>query len=106
MNVLRDDGLLHRQDLLVLLMAFGIVEVRARLQGSSRGLPYSDSFANRRPDEWRAFGGRWELKNGTMLNDPDEPDAKLLTSPPHRHDYLIQADVDRLAPSRDAGLAI
>ena len=89
-----------------LLLGLGFVVLRAYFHSSSRGLPYSDSFAKGRSDEWRALGGTWELVNGTMRNESDERGAKLLTGSPYWRDYSIEADVYLLGNSGDAGLII
>jgi signal transduction histidine kinase len=72
----------------------------------SRGLPYRDTFAEGRADEWKAFGGTWELANGTMRNDSDERGAKLLTGSTQWSDYSVEADVMLLGLGGDAGLVI
>ena len=69
-----------------------------------RGLPYNDSFAADKAEEWKAFGGTWELMNGTMRNDSDERGAKLLTGSTQWRDYSIEADVMLLGAGGDAGL--
>ena len=70
----------------------------------NRGLPYSDSFAAGKAEEWKAFGGTWELMNGSMRNDSDERGAKLLTGSPRWQNYSIEADVMLLGGGGDAGL--
>jgi len=72
---------------------------------SSRGLPYRDSFAKGNADEWKAFGGTWELVNGSMRNDSDERGAKLLTGSSRWTDYSVEADVMLLGLGGDAGYA-
>jgi signal transduction histidine kinase len=72
----------------------------------SRGLPYRDTFGEGRADEWKAFGGTWELANGTMRNDSDERGAKLLTGSTQWRDYSVEADVMLLGLGGDAGLVI
>jgi signal transduction histidine kinase len=79
---------------------------RAYLHSPNRGLPYHDSFARGVTDEWTAFGGTWELINGTMRNDSDERGAKLLAGSHFWHDYSIDADVYLLGVNGDAGLII
>jgi signal transduction histidine kinase len=79
---------------------------RAWLRRPSRGLPYRDSFATGKADEWNAFGGTWELVNGAMRNDSDERGAKLLSGSPYWRNYSIEADVYLLGTNGDAGLLI
>ena len=92
--------------LLVLLLALGFVALRAYLHSPRRGMPYRDSFAKGNADEWQAMGGTWELVNGEMRNNSDERGAKLLTGSPYWQNYSIEADVNLLGVSGDAGLII
>ena len=85
------------------LLAGGMI---AWLRSPQRGLPYSDDFAAGKADEWRAFGGTWELANGTMRNESDERGAKLLMGSPWWHNYSVEADVYLLGVNGDAGLLI
>ena len=71
-----------------------------------RGLPYHDSFASGKADEWTALGGTWEVINGAMRNDSDERGAKLLTGSAYWRNYSIEADVMLLGPEGDAGLIL
>ena len=71
-----------------------------------RGLPYRDSFAAGKAEEWKAFGGTWELMNGSMRNDSDERGAKLLTGSPYWRNYSIEADVMLLGKDGNAGLVV
>ena len=80
--------------------------IRAYLNNPSRGLPYRDSFAAGKADEWKALGGTWELVNGIMRNDSDERGAKLLTGSPYWRNYSIEADINLLGVNGDAGLII
>lgn len=88
---------------LMLVVAFAILEYH---RSPHRGLPYHDSFAAGRAEEWKAFGGTWELMNGTMRNDSDERGAKLLTGSTRWRDYSIEADVMLLGEHGDAGLIV
>jgi hypothetical protein len=89
--------------LLLLLMIFG---VNTYSHNTNRGLPYHDSFAKGAAEEWKAFGGSWEVTNGAMRNDSDERGAKLLSGSPYWHNYSIEADVFLMGASGDAGLII
>jgi signal transduction histidine kinase len=88
---------------LFMLAGWGLL---AYLRGAGRGLPYRDSFAHGRADEWKAFGGTWELVDGAMRNDSDERGAKLLTGSLRWSDYSIDADVRLLGLGGDAGLVV
>jgi signal transduction histidine kinase len=76
------------------------------LRSPGRGLPYHDSFSEGRADEWKAFGGTWELVNGVMRNDSDERGAKLLSGSTLWRNYSIEADVNLLGINGDAGLIL
>ncbi|MGD0893407.1 MAG: sensor histidine kinase [Terracidiphilus sp.] len=92
--------------LFCLLMALSFAVLRGYMQSPNRGLPYRDSFAKGKADEWKALGGTWELVDGIMRNESDERGAKLLTGSPYWHNYSIEADVQLLGISGDAGLVI
>src|ERR1700676_1257030 len=89
-----------------LLLALAVIGLRTYLHSPSRGLPYRDSFAKAKADEWKAFGGTWELVNGMMHNDSDERGAKLVTGSSHWRNYSIEADISLLGNNGDAGLII
>lgn len=99
----------HRQMYLVLLVSLVLIALFAVFQymrSPRRGLPYHDSFAADRTEEWTAFGGTWELMNRTMRNDSDERGAKLLTGSTRWRDYSIEADIMLLGEGGDAGLVM
>ena len=76
------------------------------LNGPTSGLPYRDSFASGKADEWAAFGGIWQIVNGTMHNDSDERGGKLMTGSPRWKDYSFSSDVELLGEQGDAGLIV
>jgi signal transduction histidine kinase len=88
------------------LLTLASLGLRAYLRSSTRKLPYHDSFAQDRADEWQAFGGTWDIVKGSMRNDSDERGAKLLTGSHYWRNYLIEADVMLLSSGGDAGLII
>ena len=92
--------------LMCMALALALVGRRAYMNSPGRGLPYHDSFASEKADEWKALGGTWELVNGIMRNDSDERGAKLLTGSPYWHNYSIEADINLLGINGDAGLII
>jgi signal transduction histidine kinase len=92
--------------LATILVVLGFAGFRTYLHIPDRGLPYHDSFSHSKAGEWTAFGGTWEVVNGVMRNDSDERGAKLLTGSPYWHNYLIEADINLLGTSGDAGLMI
>ncbi len=88
----------------LLAAAFWGARMYVRSVGST--LPYRDAFAQGKADEWKAFGGTWELADGSMRNDSDERGAKLLTGSPRWQNYSIEADVMLLGLGGDAGLVL
>jgi signal transduction histidine kinase len=88
---------------LALATGYGFWEYQ---RNPSRGLPYHDSFAGGKAEEWKAFGGTWELMNGSMRNDSDERGAKLLTGSQQWLNYSIEADVMLLGEGGNAGLIV
>jgi signal transduction histidine kinase len=74
------------------------------LRNRPPSVPYQDSFAAGKADEWQAFGGTWELIDGAMRNDSDERGAKLIAGSTHWRDYVLEADVQLLGKDGDAGL--
>lgn len=88
-----------------LLVVFASL-LAAHLFSSRRGMPYHDGFAAGKADEWKAYGGTWELVNGVMRNDSDERGAKLLTGSSRWSDYSVEADVMLLGLGGDAGLML
>lgn len=104
-------GLRARRFILMLVLAACVLAMGgwgfiAYQHSSRRGLPYRDSFASGKADEWKAFGGTWELVNGAMRNDSDERGAKLVTGSTHWADYAIEADIMLLGMGGDAGLLL
>jgi signal transduction histidine kinase len=92
--------------LLSMLAVIGAVVLVAYWRSPSRGLPYHDSFGQGKADEWKAFGGTWELFKQSMRNDSDERGAKLISGSPYWENYSIEADVMLLGLGGDAGLIL
>jgi signal transduction histidine kinase len=74
---------------LLILGALGFAYWRS----PARGLPYHDSFAEGKDEEWQAFGGTWELSDGSMRDNSNERGAKLFTGSHYWQNYSIEADV-------------
>lgn len=70
------------------------------------GLPYSDSFAANKEDGWHAFGGIWNIQDGSMRNESDERGARLVTGNPRWTNYKIEADVRFLGSGGDIGVVV
>jgi signal transduction histidine kinase len=90
--------------LAVLVLAGSVIAVL--FASRTAGLPYEDSFNKGRADEWQAYGGTWELRDGTMRNDSDERGAKLITGSVDWRDYVLEADIQLLGRDGDAGLIV
>lgn len=88
----------------ILLAAF-LTGIAAWLHwtGPERALPFRAIFNKTSVDNWTAYGGTWEVVDGSMRNDSDERGAKLLTGSPRWKDYSIDADVQLLGLG-DAGV--
>ena len=86
------------------LIALWIWRVYQHSAGS--GLPYRDSFAGGKADEWKAFGGTWELVDGAMRHAAAARGAKLGTAAARGSDNSTEADVTLLAMGGDAGLVV
>ena len=91
---------------IVLALILGYIGLGAYVSSPSRGLPYADAFASGNANEWRAYGGTWEVVKGAMRNDSDERGAKLITGSSHWRNYSIEADIMLIGDSGDAGLII
>lgn len=88
------------------VLALGAVASLLYRHRPGYGLPYRDSFAAGKADEWEAFGGTWAVYDGGIRNDSDERGAKLMTGSSFWSDYLLEADVKLLGQDGDAGLII
>jgi signal transduction histidine kinase len=69
-------------------------------------LPYHDSFASGKTEEWHVFGGTWTVNDGAIRNDSDERGAKFMTGPADLGDYSVDADILLLGQDGDAGLIV
>jgi signal transduction histidine kinase len=90
--------------ILAVMFILGLFGLFMYWRSPGRGLPYHDSFASSKAEEWQALGGTWEVVNGTIRNDSDERGAKLLTGSIYWQNYSIEADVILLGVNGDAGL--
>ena len=69
------------------------------------GLPYYAKFTPEVEDRWTAFGGTWEVVDGSVRNDSNDRGAKLLTGSPHWRDYTVGGDVQLLGSGSAGFLA-
>jgi len=72
--------MLSRKMIVVVSMAIGAVPLAAAIRiyftSPARGLPFRASFDKYTADHWTAYGGTWEVVDGSMRNDSDERGAK------------------------------
>ncbi len=83
--------------------ALAAAGLRMQIASSQQHLPFRARFDKNSVDNWTAYGGAWEVVDGSMRNDSDERGAKLLTGSPYWRDYTVDADVQLLGLG-DAGL--
>lgn len=93
---------------LVTFLVMGVIAVVGvdYLLSPTYGLPYSDSFAANKEDGWHAFGGIWDIQDGSMRNESDERGARLVTGNPLWTNYRIEADVRFLGSGGDIGVVV
>lgn len=64
------------------------------------------SGASIQKDGWEAYGGTWQMLDGTMQNISDDRGAKLVNGNSHWRDYTVEADVQLLSETGDAGFVV
>jgi signal transduction histidine kinase len=64
------------------------------------------SGASIQKDGWKAFGGTWQVINGSMQNISDDRGAKLVNGNGHWRDYSVEADIQLLSETGDAGFVV
>lgn len=52
---------------------------------------------------WQVYGGSWERADGVMMNSSDDRGAKIMTGDTAWRDYVVEADLQLLGESGDAG---
>ncbi len=88
------------------VLAAAAVLLAARLRPHDQHILYTDSFARNSTEEWRAYGGTWEVVDGAMRNESDERGAKLMTGSYDWSDYMLESDVELLGQEGDAGMIV
>ncbi len=95
---------------LLVPIAFGLLTAAILyftvLRRQSAPLPYHDSFASNSANEWQAFGGVWQISNGTLYNRSDERGAKLITGSARWTDYRMQTDLEMVGNRGDVGIVV
>jgi hypothetical protein len=69
-------------------------------------LPYKDSFAEQKTEEWVPYGGAWRLKGEEMVNRSDEPEAILITGAPQWRDYQVDVDMRLRSLNGEIGVVL
>src|SRR5512146_3339529 len=64
------------------------------------------SGASIQKDGWRAYGGTWQMLDGTMQNISDDRGAKLVNGSSHWREYSGEADVQLWSETGDAGFVV
>ncbi len=90
------------------LVSIAVAVVLVRQQWRAREPRFSDDFvrdSSVAPGSrgWEAFGGTWQMRDGAMQNVSDDRGAKLVNGSPSWRDYTIEADVQLLSETGDAG---
>jgi signal transduction histidine kinase len=94
------------------ILAIAILLARLAYVGWVEREPYfHDDFArNSQGHEhaggWQAFGGTWQVVDGAMQNIADDRGAKLMNGNVHWHNYMVEADIQLLGETGDAGFVI
>jgi len=93
------------------LLVLGAASRLALFEWASQKPFFHDDF-DRGPNShayqggWQAFGGTWQVVNGTMRNIADDRGAKLMNGNTHWHNYMVEADIQLLSETGDAGFVI
>ena len=88
------------------LIFLGALLLFTFMRGRRTVLPYRDSFSSNSATQWQAFGGAWQLSNGTMFNRSDERGAKLIAGSSDWSDYRMQADLQMIGNGGDIGIIV
>jgi signal transduction histidine kinase len=91
---------------LVAMVALGIA---ANVVGRQQESSSTGSVQLLQPDirhDWTPLGGSWKENGGIIENESEERGAKLMFGLKSWHDYFVEADVELLGSSGDAGLII
>src|SRR5262249_8550454 len=77
------------------IVTAGIFAGRRRYMGRpGYGLPYYARFTPDEDDRWNAFGGAWDVIDGSsMRNYSNDRGAKLLTGSAKWKDYTVEGDI-------------
>jgi signal transduction histidine kinase len=95
----------------LVLLTVGVAATVAYLTWERRTPFFQDDFDRNADNQtrqggWQAFGGTWQVVDGAMQNISDDRGAKLMNGNAHWHNYMVEADVQLLAETGDAGFVI
>jgi signal transduction histidine kinase len=65
-----------------------------------------DSSGRMHQAGWQAYGGTWQVVDGAMQNISDDRGAKLMNGNTHWRNYMVEADIQLLGETGDAGFVI
>ncbi|GGH13827.1 histidine kinase [Silvibacterium dinghuense] len=88
------------------LLCGGVFAVLARVSHTHRTSPQPHAVSIDRREDWTAFGGTWGAVDGAMRNNSDERGAKLMNGAVDWENYSVEADLQLLGESGDAGLIL
>ncbi len=104
---------MHPRRLLFLLVSLGVIAAAAIavLSRSQAHLPYrwslsSANLASGNIHGWHAYDDSWRLVDGVIANNSDARGAKLMSGSPQWSDYSLDANIELLGDSGDAGLVV
>jgi signal transduction histidine kinase len=92
-----------------LLVAMVVLGIATNAVGQQRESSSTPSVQLLQPDirhDWIPLGGSWKENGGIIENESEERGAKLMFGLKSWHDYFVEADVELLGSSGDAGLII
>ncbi len=92
--------------LLAVLLTAAFFLQRSYTRSPDRGLPYLPPLSAESASHWTEYGGAWKIADGSVVNDSDEPGAKIIAGSPHWQNYSFEADLKLLGIAGNAGLMI
>ena len=91
---------------IVAMAAVSLVTLAIVFLPRSASIPYRDSFADNRADEWTPFGGTWQLSKGAVYNRSDERGAKLVSGSSEWTNYQLSTDLKLIGHEGDIGVIV
>ena len=100
---------LPRIGLLAILTILSLLVAALYVFEEQRRSPSTPTLQNLKLDikrDWTPLGGSWRGDGDAIVNDSEERGAKLMYGHTSWHNYFVEADVQLLGSSGDAGLII